>query len=214
MVEVEAVLGGVVVLVDVVVVEEDEVVHIPHILGQYNLFRGSAQCDLRQKVLSGLEQSATVGGIITSEHDREQNGVVVVGVVVGVVVVGVVVGVVVVGVVVVVVGVVVDVVVGVVVVVVVGVVVVVLAVVDVVEGVVVEVVVGVVEGVVVDVVVGLVVVLGVDVEAVLSVEGAAVLTVKGIGQPASRFKQSLETIGLFMKVHITLCFYLYNTHSL
>ena len=213
MVEVEAVLGGVVVLVDVVVVEEDEVVHIPHILGQYNLFRGSAQCDLRQKVLSGLEQSATVGGIITSEHDREQNGVVVVGVVVGVVVVGVVVGVVVVGVVVVVVGVVVDVVVGVVVVVVVGVVVVVLAVVEVGEGVVVEVVVGVVVGVV-DVVVGLVVVLGVDVEAVLSVEGAAVLTVKGIGQPASRFKQSLETIGLFMKVHITLCFYLYNTHSL
>ena len=213
MVEVEAVLGGVVVLVDVVVVEEDEVLHIPHILGQYNLFRGSAQCDLRQKVLSGLEQSATVGGIITSEHDREQNGVVVVGVVVGVVVVGVVVGVVVVGVVVVVVGVVVDVVVGVVVVVVVGVVVVVLAVVEVGEGVVVEVVVGVVVGVV-DVVVGLVVVLGVDVEAVLSVEGAAVLTVKGIGQPASRFKQSLETIGLFMKVHITLCFYLYNTHSL
>ena len=213
MVEVEAVLGGVVVLVDVVVVEEDEVVHIPHILGQYNLFRGSAQCDLRQKVLSGLEQSATVGGIITSEHDREQNGVVVVGVVVGVVVVGVVVGVVVVGVVVVVVGVVVDVVVGVVVVVVVGVVVVVLAVVEVGEGVVVEVVVGVVVGVV-DVVVGLVVVLGVDVEAVLSVEGAAVLTVKGIGQPASRFKQSLQTIGLFMKVHITLCFYLYNTHSL
>ena len=212
MVEVEAVLGGVVVLVDVVVVEEDEVVHIPHILGQYNLFRGSAQCDLRQKVLSGLEQSATVGGIITSEHDREQNGVVVVGVVVGVVVVGVVVGVVVVGVVVVVVGVVVDVVVGVVVVVLVGVVVVVLAVVDVVEGVVVEVVVGVVVGVV-DVVVGLVVVLGVDVEAVLSVEGAAVLTVKGIGQPASRFKQSLETIDLFMKVHISLCFYIYNTHS-